>query len=72
MAGGQPNPFDALASEPIERDGHVQIISDKSAIEISETEERLYVLNFPRRRPVLNDLHLLFIYFNAVWGDYKP
>ena len=50
-------PFDTFTSKTGERDDDVGIVGNELSIEISKTQERLYVLNLPRFRPISNCLH---------------
>ena len=42
-----------------EWNGDVRVVWDEVSIEISETQERLYIFNLSRFRPILNDLHFI-------------
>ena len=39
-----------------EWNGDVRVVWDETPVEISKTEERLYIFNLLRFRPILNDL----------------
>jgi hypothetical protein len=66
FAGRQPNPQDVHAHKLSEGNHHVGVVSNETSIEIHENQERLYVLNLPRGRPVLDDLDLCVIHLEAV------
>ena len=42
-----------------EWNGDVRVVWDEVSIEISETQERLYIFNLSRFRPILNDLYFI-------------
>ena len=63
-----PIPVGTLASESSKQDGHVGVVSNETAVEISEPEEGLNVLDFSQGWPVPNDLDLRFIHLEAIWA----
>ena len=67
-----PYPTDTLAGESGKRHRHVGIVSDKPMVEIGEPEERLNVFDFPRGRPVPNDLDFRVVHFESVRADNEP
>ena len=42
-----------------EWNGNVRVVQNETSIEISETQERLYIFNLLRFRPILNDLYFI-------------
>ena len=42
-----------------EGNGDVGVVQNEMSVEISETQERLYIFNFSRFRPILNDLYFI-------------
>jgi hypothetical protein len=51
-------PRGILASKPSERNHDIRVVEDETAIEVSESEEGLDILDFPRFRPIKDSLDL--------------
>ena len=41
------------------QDSNVRVVRDETPVEISEAQERLYIFNLSRFRPILNDLDFI-------------
>ena len=52
-------PGGAFAGEVGEQNGDVRAVRNETSVEISETQERLYIFNLSRFRPILNDLYFI-------------
>ena len=52
-------PSRAFVGEVGEQNGNVGVVQNETSIEISETQERLYIFNLSRFRPILNDLYVI-------------
>ena len=52
-------PSRAFVGEAGERNGDVRVVQNEMSIEISKTQERLYIFNLSRFRPILNDLYFI-------------
>ena len=59
MAFVREIPSRAFADEVGERNSNVRVVWDETSVEISETQERLYIFNLSRPRPILNDLYFI-------------
>ena len=42
-----------------EQNSDVRVVQNEMSIEISKTQERLYIFNLSRFRPILNDLYFI-------------
>ena len=49
----------ALAGEVGEQNGDVRVVQNETPVEISKTQEGLYVFNLAGLRPILNDLYFI-------------
>ena len=52
-----------------EQNGNVRVVQDETPVEISETQERLYIFNLSRFRPILNDLYLISCHGESTWRE---
>jgi hypothetical protein len=59
LTSGCPIPLFASTSKEGEWNGNAGIAVNEAPIEVTKTEERLYVLHFPRYRPVRNSGNLV-------------
>ena len=42
-----------------EQNGNVGVVQNEMSVEISKTQERLYIFNLSRFRPILDDLYFI-------------
>ena len=52
-------PSGAFAGEAGEQNGDVGVVQNEMSVEISETQEILYIFNLLRFRPILNDMYFI-------------
>ena len=52
-----------------EQNGDVGVVWDEMPVEISETQERLYIFNLLRFRPILNDLYFISCHGESTQGE---
>src|SRR3979490_3325161 len=55
-----PHPRCTFMCQPSERNSNVQVIEDKTTIEVGEAEKRLNVCNLPRFRPITDRFDFVF------------
>ena len=49
--------------------GDVRVVWTETPIEISETQERLYIFNLSGFRPILNDLYFIGCHGKSAWRE---
>ena len=64
-------PSNTLASEAGKRDHDVGIVGDEAAVEVSETQEGLNVLDFLWFRPILDSLDFSGRHLQTICGEDK-
>ena len=68
MAFVREVPSRAFAGEAGERNSDV-IVRNETSVEISKTQERLYIFNLSRFRPILNDLYFIGCHGESTWRE---
>ena len=52
-----------------EWNGDVRVVWDETPVEISKAQERLYIFNLSRFRPILNDLYFIGCHVESAWRE---
>ena len=69
MAFVREIPSGAFAGEAGEYNGDVRVVWNETPVEISKTQERLYIFNLLGLRPILNDLYFIGYHGKSAWRE---